>query len=67
VTGVQTCALPIFGKYLTEDIYVDVEKGLEGNTGKVSVTVELTPNLTVESEAGMDAGKGLELNWKRDY
>ncbi len=55
------------GKYLTEDVYVDVEKGVGNETGKASIKIELRPNLTLESEAGMDAGKGVGLNWKRDY
>jgi translocation and assembly module TamB len=55
------------GKYLTEDIYVDVEKGVGNETGKLSVEVELAPHLTLESEAGLNTGKGVGLNWKLDY
>ncbi|MBI4777072.1 MAG: translocation/assembly module TamB domain-containing protein [Deltaproteobacteria bacterium] len=55
------------GKYLTEDIYVDLEKGLAEATGKVTVTMELTPNITLESEAGAEAGAGIGINWKLDY
>jgi translocation and assembly module TamB len=55
------------GKYLTEDVYVDVEKGLGSEPGKVSVQVELTPNITLETEAGTDASKGIQLEWKYDY
>ncbi len=56
-----------FGKYLTEDIYVDVEKDLRGSGGKISVEVELTPNITVESQLGSDAETGIGINWKYDY
>lgn len=55
------------GKYLTEDVYVDVQKDLSGEGGKVSVEVELTPNLSVESEVGSDAQSGVGINWKLDY
>lgn len=55
------------GKYLTEDVYVDVEKDLGGTGGKISVEVELTPNITVESEVGSDAHTGIGVNWKYDY
>jgi len=55
------------GKYVTEDIYLDVEKGLAEGTGKVSVTMEVTPNITLESEVGAEAGSGISINWKHDY
>lgn len=55
------------GKYLTDEIYVDVQKNLSGEGGKLSVEVELTPNLTVESEVGSNAQTGVGLNWKLDY
>ncbi len=55
------------GKYVTEDVYVGVEKGVTNQTGKVSVEVELTPNVTLETEAGVDAARGIGLNWKHDY
>jgi translocation and assembly module TamB len=55
------------GKYLTEDVYVDLEKNLSGRGGKVSVEVELTPNITVESEVGTDAATGIGINWRHDF
>ncbi len=55
------------GKYLTEDIYVDVEKNLGGTGGRISVEVELTPNISIESEVGSDAQTGIGINWKHDY
>jgi translocation and assembly module TamB len=55
------------GKYLTEDVYVDVEKGVGNESGKVSVTIEITPSITLETEAGLDSRKGAGINWKRDY
>lgn len=55
------------GKYLTEDIYVDVQKDLGGAGGKISLEVELTPSLTIESQVGSNAETGIGVNWKRDY
>lgn len=60
-------------KYLTDDIYVDVQKGIGNETGKVSVEVEVTPNVTVEGNVGFGStekgqqGTGLGVNWKLDY
>lgn len=55
------------GKYLTEDVYVDVEKGIGSESGKASVRVEITPKINIEAEAGMDSRQGIGLNWKHDY
>lgn len=55
------------GKYLTEEIYVDYEQGLAERSGKVTVEVEVHPNVTVETEVGTDAGTGIGVNWKLDY
>ncbi|MEN6483496.1 MAG: translocation/assembly module TamB domain-containing protein [Syntrophobacteraceae bacterium] len=60
-------------KYLTDDIYVDVQKGIGDGAGKVSVEVEVTPNVTVEGNVGFGStekgqqGTGLGVNWKLDY
>ncbi|MFH0811730.1 MAG: translocation/assembly module TamB domain-containing protein [Pseudomonadota bacterium] len=55
------------GKYLKEDMYVEFDKGMGTESDKISVEVEITPNLTVESEAGTDARGGIGVNWKLDY
>ncbi|MFH1351287.1 MAG: translocation/assembly module TamB domain-containing protein [Pseudomonadota bacterium] len=55
------------GKYVREDVYMEVEKGVGTEGGKVSVEIELTPNITVETEAGADAQGGVGINWKWDY
>jgi translocation and assembly module TamB len=59
------------GKYLMEGVYFEVDKvvgtGLDPEGDKVSVEVEITPNITVETEAGVDGQGGVGLNWKWDY
>jgi translocation and assembly module TamB len=71
-TGEKGTAVGI-AKYLTDDIYVDVQKGIGDETGKVSVEVEVTPNVTVEGNVGFGStqraqqGTGLGVNWKLDY
>ena len=55
------------GKYVGEDAYVEVEKGLASDNGKVSVEYEVTPKITVETEVGADAAGGVEVKWKWDY
>lgn len=55
------------GKYLSEKVYMEVEKGLGPKGGKGSVVWELTPNITVETEVGENAEIGGGVNWKWDY
>lgn len=55
------------GKYLTDNVYVEIEKGVGTEEGRILSEVELTPNLTFESETGTDAHVGVGLNWKWDY
>ncbi len=55
------------GKYVGEDAYVVVEKGLGADEGKVSVEYEVTPRITVQTEVGADATGGVEVRWQWDY
>ena len=55
------------GKYLSENVYMEVEKGLGPKGGKGSVVWELTPNISVETEVGENADIGGGVNWKWDY
>lgn len=55
------------GKYLRNDVYVQVEQGLGAETGKVQTEVSITPNLSVESTVDRNAKTGIGLKWKKDY
>ncbi|MGV8074157.1 MAG: translocation/assembly module TamB domain-containing protein [Syntrophobacteraceae bacterium] len=55
------------GKYLTEGVYVDLEKGVGGNADKASVEIEVTPHLSLESEIGSDKSTGIGANYRIDY
>ncbi len=55
------------GKYLSEKVYLEFEAGSEEGSGNANIQVEVTPNITVESEIGQDARGGAGIFWKRDY
>lgn len=55
------------GKYLHENVYLEVEGGAGENSGKVSVEVDLTPRISVETEARQNAESAVRLNYKYDY
>lgn len=53
------------GKYLSDDVYLQVGGGDKG--GEAKVQIELTPNIKVESEVGQDARAGGGLFWEWEY
>ncbi|WP_462323870.1 translocation/assembly module TamB domain-containing protein [Desulfoplanes sp.] len=55
------------GTYLTDSIYMELEKGLTSDDDAVSVEMELTPNIGVETEVGTDSTGKAGVYWKRDY
>jgi translocation and assembly module TamB len=55
------------GKYLSEDVYVEVEKGLSPETGKASLKWDVTPNITVGTDVGVNAQAGVSVDWRWDY
>jgi translocation and assembly module TamB len=55
------------GKYAAEGVYVGVKKGVADETGKVAVEVELTPNISVDSETGTTGDSDIGIKFKWDY
>lgn len=55
------------GKYLSDKVFLEVERGLNQGSGKVSMELELTPNITLETEIGENNDNGMSMNWKYDY
>lgn len=55
------------GKYLTDEVYVGVKQGTTAQSSSAGVEIELTPNVTLESEVtGQGANKsGVRFQW--DY
>jgi translocation and assembly module TamB len=55
------------GKYLTDKVYLEFEKGKAPGSGAANVQIELTPNINIQSEIGQDARAGGGIFWKKDY
>lgn len=55
------------GKYLTEKVYLEVEKGAGATSGAATIEIELTPSIKVDSKIGQDAQGGAGIFWSRDY
>jgi len=55
------------GKYLTDDIYVDFQRGFQNDSSRVMVEIQLTPNIAIESEMSLNAASGIGIVWKLDF
>ncbi|WP_193369855.1 translocation/assembly module TamB domain-containing protein [Pelagibius marinus] len=55
------------GKYVTEDVYVGVKQGAKPEDSGVGVEVELTPNITVETETTGEGDNKSGVRFQLDY
>ncbi|GLQ05101.1 translocation/assembly module TamB domain-containing protein [Sneathiella chinensis] len=55
------------GKYINDNIYVGVDQGTEAGSTRARVEIELTPNITVESETSQSSDSSVGVFWKWDY
>ena len=56
------------GSYIADDIYLGVEQGLANPTETTGrVEVEITPNISVESEVGSDGASRIGVIMEWDY
>ncbi len=55
------------GRYLNDRTYLNVEKGLTGDSGRVRIDVELTDHLKLRGEAGIDGNTKAGIFYERDY
>ena len=55
------------GKYISDKVYVEVQRGVTDGSGKASVRVDLTPQLSVGTSVTEQSQTGVGLQWKYDY
>lgn len=55
------------GKYLADNVYLEMQQGLQSGSGKARLEVELTPNVSVSTEVSEQSQTGVGLDWKMDY
>jgi translocation and assembly module TamB len=54
------------GKYLGEDVYFEVEQDIQAQSGSVTVEIELSDTLSLQTEVG-DVNQGVGLTWSYSY
>lgn len=55
------------GKYLTNNIYLEVQTSTDTGESNAAVRVDITRNLQVESDVGSDNSSRIGIRWKKDY
>lgn len=55
------------GKYLTDNVFLEIERGVAAGSTKARVQVELTPNLSVNTEVDEQSRSGVGLEYRYDY
>ena len=55
------------GKYVSDNVFVEVERGVAAGSGKARVQIELTPNLSVGTEVNEQSQTGVGVQWRYDY
>ena len=55
------------GSYLNDRTYINIEKGLSGSSGKVTIDLDLTDTLKARGEAGPDGETKAGIFFEKDY
>jgi autotransporter translocation and assembly factor TamB len=55
------------GKYLSNNIYLEVQTQTDTGESNATVRVDLTRHLQVESDVGSDNSSSIGVRWKKDY
>ncbi|NGZ06704.1 MAG: translocation/assembly module TamB [Magnetococcales bacterium] len=68
VTGdsAKTGAVSV-GKHLTDKIYLEVEKGVKPDAGRINVEMELSPNMILKTGVDAKSNGDVGVQWKKDY
>lgn len=66
-TGQPTSPSVTAGKYIGNGVFVGVEQGATSDSTRTKVEIEIAPNVTIQSEVGIDSSAGVGLNWRWDY
>ncbi|WP_119418487.1 translocation/assembly module TamB domain-containing protein [Desertibaculum subflavum] len=55
------------GKYVSDNVLIRAEKGLDSTGPRAGIEVEVTPNISVESKVGANAATSVGVKIKKDY
>lgn len=55
------------GKYLTDKIYFEIERGRQADTTKLKIEVQITPKISIENVTKQEGNTSIGINWRFDY
>lgn len=55
------------GKYLTRGLFVSASPGVGTSPGSVSVRIDVSRSITLETSVGQDSQESVGIKWKHDY
>jgi autotransporter translocation and assembly factor TamB len=55
------------GKYITNNVFVQVQRAVQTGATTARVSVDLTPNLSVNTQVDQSSRTGFGLQWRHDY
>jgi translocation and assembly module TamB len=55
------------GKYISDNVFLEVQQGVTSSSAKAKLEIELTPSLSAETQIGQQGQTGSSLNWTYDY
>lgn len=55
------------GKYLTNNIYLEVETATATGQSRAKVKIDISEHFSVESDVGSDNSSGVGIKWEKDY
>lgn len=64
--GARGASLSV-GKYVAPGVFLKLQQGLGAGGSRAVVEVEITDNITVETDVGADSQSSVGVNWKVDY
>lgn len=55
------------GKYITENIFVSINKSINAAVNRIAVEIDLQKNFKAQAEVGDDSQVRTSIKWKKDY
>ncbi|HIJ84732.1 MAG TPA: hypothetical protein HPQ00_11105 [Magnetococcales bacterium] len=55
------------GKYLSDDIYLEVQKGIKADSDRINVEYNLSPEISLQTGVDAKSNADVGILWKRDY
>ena len=55
------------GKYLSDNVFLEVQQGVTPGSSKATVEVQVLPNVTVQTDVTENSQTGFGVQWKYDY